>query len=118
MTHPHAEWTRERLEAYVGTTETLTLEFKSMRSLIVDEKTDKQTKMNEAARDVAGMANEQGGIIVYGIEEEAKGPFKRAKAVEEGFAPEHNVSREWLLQFIADRVQPPLRDIDAIDVPL
>jgi hypothetical protein len=118
MHHPRADWTLARLQAYVGTTETLTLEFKSMRALIVDEKKDKDAKLSEAARDVAGMANEQGGFIIYGIDEEAKGPFRRARAVEEGFGHEHKVSREWFLQFIRDRVQPPLTDIDAIDVPL
>jgi hypothetical protein len=116
--HPHAEWTQARLESYVGTSETLTLEFKSVRSLIVVERKDREAKLNEAARDVAGMANEQGGFIIYGIEEESAGPFKRAKIVEAGFGLEHKVSREWFLQFIADRIQPPLTDIDAVDVPL
>jgi hypothetical protein len=116
--HPHAEWTRERLESYIGTTETLTLEFKSYQALLPGDGKDKDRRLQEAARDVAGMANEQGGNIVYGIEEDTSRGFRRAKSVEEGFLPEHGVSREWFLQFIRDRVQPPLGDIDAVDVPL
>lgn len=55
-----------------------------MRSLIVDEKKDKEVKLAEAARDVTGIADEQGGLIVYGIEEETRGAFKRAKSIGEG----------------------------------
>lgn len=116
MKHPHAGWTRD--QAYIDTTETLTLEFKSIRALIADDRRDKDTRLKEAARDVAGMANEQGGYIIYGIEEEGHGAFRRAKTIEEGFGVEHKVPREWFLQFIRDRVQPPLSDIDAVDVPL
>lgn len=115
---PHHVWTRQRLESYVGTTETLITEFKSLRSLIGDDRKDKDTKMREAAKDVAAMANEQGGVIVYGIAEEGSGTGKRAAQVEDGFVAEHGVSREWFLQFIRDRVHPPLPDIDAVEVPL
>jgi predicted HTH transcriptional regulator len=52
----------------------------------------------EAAKDVAAMANEQGGEIIYGIEEKKEGTRRWAKRVEEGFEPSHGVSREWFIQ--------------------
>jgi hypothetical protein len=106
------------LEDYIGTHETLTLEFKSMQSLLADDKKEKNTRMEEAATDVAAMANEQGGEIVYGIAELGKGMRRMAGGLEDGFGVEHGVSREWFLQFIRDRVHPPLPDIDAVEVPL
>lgn len=113
----HSEgWTRARLGDYIGTSETLTLEFKSMRSLIADDKKDKNAKIQEAAKDVAGMANEQGGVIVYGIEESKDKEMRRAERIEEGFTASDKVSREWFLQFVRDRVHPPLPDIDAVEV--
>lgn len=117
--HTHGDWTRKRLEQYVGTTETLVLEFKSCRSLLADQKRDRNERILEAAMDVAAMANEQGGTIIYGIEEEKSGGgVRRAKRVEEGFGPVDGVSREWFLQFIRDRVRPPLNEIDAAEVRL
>jgi len=116
--HPHSEWTRDRLEEYLGTTETLTLEFKSARALIADSKRDKNDRIQEAAIDVASMANEQGGVIVYGSEEKKEGEVRRAVRLEDGFCPEDKVSRSWFLQFSRDRVHPPLPDIDAVEVPL
>lgn len=118
MAHPHREWTRERLEGYIGTTETLTLEFKSFRALIPDSKKDKTARIQEAAKDVAGMANEQGGAIIYAVAESNTGTRRQAVSLEEGFQPEDGVSREWFLQFIRDHVHPPLPDIDAVEVPL
>src|SRR6266566_2271736 len=89
-----------------------------MRSLLAQGGKDKEARLSEAARDVAGMANEQGGEIIYGLDEDPGGGFRRARSLEEGFAPEHKINRERFLQFIRDRVQPSLPDIDAIDVRL
>ncbi|MCL5107379.1 MAG: ATP-binding protein [Chloroflexi bacterium] len=118
MRHPHTEWTRRRLEDYVGTTETLTLEFKSCRALLGDDKKDKDAKMQEAAKDLAAMANEQGGVIIYGIEETKTGTGRRALRVEEGFPAGGAVSREWFLQFARDRVHPPLHGLEVVEVHL
>ena len=112
------EWNRSRLEAYVGTAETLRVEFKSMRSLLFHDKQNRNAKIQEAAKDVAAMANEQGGTIIYGIEEAKIDEARYAERLEDGFRPGDGVSREWFLQFIRDRVHPPLPDIDAREVPL
>lgn len=111
-------WNRARLESYIDTTESLTIEFKSFRSLVADDKKGKADRIFEASRDVAGMANEQGGHILYGIDEVGVGAWKSAGAVEGGFAPEHKVSREWFLQVMRDHIQPPLTELDAYDVRL
>ena len=49
MTHPHVGWNGARLQAYIGTTETLTLEFKGMRALIADATKPKDERLREAA---------------------------------------------------------------------
>lgn len=49
MSHPYAAWTRERLGAYVGTTETLTLEFKSYRALLPGDNKNKDMRLHETA---------------------------------------------------------------------
>lgn len=116
--HPHEGWNRERLEGYVGTTEALTLEFKSYRALVPDNQKDRAERIRDVSKDVAGMANEQGGSIIFGLDEAGDGPFRRAVAVEEGFSKEHGVSREWLLQIMRDHINPPLTELDAVDVPL
>lgn len=117
--HPHNDWTRERLESYIGTTEALKLEFKSYGALLaVKGKTSQAERMAEAARDVAAMANEQGGHIIYGIEESGKETWQTAIAIQ-GFSREHKpVSREWLSQFLQDQMQPPLTSLDVAHVPL
>src|SRR5688572_16057645 len=60
------EWTQTRLEQYIadGIQESLNLEYKSAAAL---EKTD--SKRAEITKDVAAMANSDGGIVIYGIKE-------------------------------------------------
>jgi hypothetical protein len=110
-------WTRQRLESLIGQTETLTLEFKSVRSLMWSNAPERDIKLAEAAKDAAAMANEQGGTIIYGIEEGKRSRQRRAVAIEAGFSPD-DASREWYLQFIRDRVHPSLPEIDAVEVDL
>ena len=116
MTHPHGEWDRAALERYVGTTEALTLEFKSHRSLLATDKKTKADRIFEASRDVAGMANEQGGLIIYGIEEWGETGFRTAKAVGEGLAAGDKVDREWFVQIMRDHINPPLTELDVVQV--
>ena len=65
MDHPPFKWTKERLEWYLGTGESLKVEFKSYRSLDLTKKQERDKKIVDASRDIAGMANEQGGEIIY-----------------------------------------------------
>lgn len=116
--HPHSGWSERSLQGYVGTTETLTLEFKSCRALLATDGKDRQQRVLAAATDVAAMANEQGGVIIYGIEESKGGGHREALRVEEGFRRDDGVNREWFLQIIRGHIQPPLGELDAVDVPL
>lgn len=118
MTHPHDEWDRAALERYVGNTEALTLEFKSHRSLLPTDKKSKANRILEAARDVAGMANEQGGLIIYGIEESSEAGFRTATGVGEGFAAGDKIDREWFVQVMRDHINPPLTELDVVHVKL
>lgn len=118
MIHPHANWTRAALERYVGTTETLTLEFKSYRALVWGNHDERRKKISEAAKDVAAMANESGGYIIYGIEEAKNGARRRALRVEEGFEADQGISREWFLATMRAHIFPALPDLDAVDVEL
>lgn|GEM_PF-6728358 len=111
-------WDRARLETYIDTTESLKVEFKSFKALVPTDKKNKAERIAEAARDVAGMANEQGGVILYGIDEVGSGPWRRARAIEDGFASEHDVSRDRFLQLMRDHIQPPLTELEAYDVRL
>ena len=119
MQHPYAAWTRKILESYIGTTEALTLEFKSYRALIWSNQTkNKADVIREAAKDVAAMANEQGGIIIYGIEESRTGARRKALHIEDGFETSDGVSREWFMQMIRSHINPPIEGMDAVDVEL
>ena len=76
-THPHEQWTLERLDGYVDLAETVTLEFKASNALRSTDGKDRQKRLTEAAADVAAMANEQGGAIVYGMRERQEGSLNR-----------------------------------------
>ncbi len=94
------------------------MEFKSDRSLIWASEGEKRARIKEAAKDVAAMANEVEGTIIYGIEESKSGTRRRASALSNGFGPDHTVSREWFIQTMRDHIHPPLPDLDAVEVPL
>lgn len=117
MTDPHARWTKQALEELVGTTETLTREFKSYRALVWETPGQRKEQIAEAAKDVAAMANEQGGEIIYGIEEDQEGTRRWAKRVEAGFEASHGVSREWFIQTMRAHINP-LLTLEAVDVKL
>jgi len=114
--HPHAAWTEERLGSYIGETETLTLEFKSSKALKWPDPSQRKRQILDAAKDVAAMANEQGGVIVYGIEESGAKTRRQASSLDDGFGPDDTASREWFLQVARDNIQPPLTELDAVQV--
>jgi hypothetical protein len=51
------------------------------------------------------MATEQGGFIIYGIEEWGETGFRIAIAVGEGFVSGDKVEREWFLQVTRDHIK-------------
>jgi len=107
-------WTLQRLQGLEGSPESLTLEFKSCSAFLpVEGKISMRSRIEEAAKDIAAMANEQGGVIVYGVEEKKQGQVRTAGPVESGFDPAGQVNREWLVQTMNAHIRPPLGELDA-----
>ncbi len=119
-THGESEepWSQARLERYIGTAESATIEFKRCDALRPSENKSRSDRLDECAIDIAAMANEQGGVIIYGLVEEKKDTRLIVTRVDEGFAAEDKVDRQWLLQVMRERIQPALVGLDAADVPL
>lgn len=88
--------------------ESLHLEYKSSMAV---SKSDK--KRAELAKDVSSFANSDGGIIVYGIEEEKHLPIR----IDDGI--DHNIhNREWFENVIHSNVAPRLDGIVIAQIPL
>jgi hypothetical protein len=104
MVEPTA-WNEESLRALIrdSVTESLTLDYKAAGALVPKTEGIK----NEISKDVSAFANSAGGTIVYGMTE-----LNRMPASINGLDPAH-VTREWLDQVIASRIQPR---IDAVRI--
>ncbi len=96
-------YNQEYLENLIseGVEENLSLEYKSAPAL---NKAD-QKKVNEIAKDVSAFANADGGILIYGIQENDHLP-ERIDPIKRSF-----VSREWLEQKIQDCIRPKIENI-------
>ena len=82
--------------------ESVHLDFKAAGSLSKDDK-----KKAEIAKDVSAFANSDGGIIVYGIEEQEH------KAHALSYIDGHTYTKEWLEQVIQDNIQ---RRIEGLEI--
>ncbi len=83
----------------LGTTESIHLDYKASAALMSDSP-------GEISKDVSSFANSDGGVIIYGITEEAHKPA----AIDEGV--EHKKrSREWLEDKIQSNVSPRLEGL-------
>lgn len=80
--------------------ESVYLDFKASGSLSKEPK-----KKEEIAKDVSAFANSDGGIIVYGIEENDH------KASSLSFVDGHIYTKEWLEQIIQDNIQRRIDDL-------
>lgn len=98
-------WNEESLKALIrdAVNESLTLDYKAAGALTL--KTD--GVKNEISKDVSAFANSAGGTIVYGVSEANHVP-----AAIDGIDPVQ-VTREWLDQVIASRIQ---RRIDNVRI--
>jgi hypothetical protein len=85
--------------------ESLNLDYKSARSL---DKAD--GKKRELAKDVSAFSNSDGGIIIYGIEEE------NHKPTEFSFVDGSVFTKEWLENIIDGNIQPRIQGIKIIPV--
>lgn len=99
------------IEMYVATRaqEAQHLEFKGPASLA---HTDAARK--EIVKDVTGMANADGGRIVYGITEQRDNGSPFAGSIDP--IRDESITRDWLVQVVVDNTGPPLRDFEVIEV--
>jgi hypothetical protein len=90
--------------------ENLHLDYKASGALA--KQNDKTT---EVSKDVSAMANSDGGIIVYGINED-----ENEKHLPKGISPikRKEFSREWLEQIINDKIQPRIEGIQIYPIPI
>ena len=86
--------------------ESLNLDYK--RSNSVDDK-----KRAEIAKDVSAFANSDGGLLIYGVEEEEHLPIKIDDGVEH-----KRLNREWLENVITSNIAPRIEDIQIAQIPL
>lgn len=82
--------------------ESVHLDFKAAGALSKDDK-----KKTEIAKDVSAFANSDGGIIVYGIEEQEH------KACALSYIDGNTYTKEWLEQVIQDNIQ---RRIEGLEI--
>lgn len=87
---------------YNAAEESVHLDFKAAGSLSKDDK-----KKAEIAKDVSAFANSDGGIIVYGIEEQEH------KAHALSYIDGNTYTKEWLEQVIQDNIQ---RRIEGLEI--
>lgn len=87
---------------YNAAEESVHLDFKAAGSLSKDDK-----KKAEIAKDISAFANSDGGIIVYGIEEQEH------KAHALSYIDGNTYTKEWLEQVIQDNIQ---RRIEGLEI--
>ena len=87
--------------------ESLHLEYKSSMAV------SKPSNRTELAKDVSSFANSDGGMIVYGIEEEEHLPIR----IDDGI--DHDIyNREWFENVILGNIAPRLDGIVIVQIPL
>jgi len=110
------EWTKKTLEELVRAKEreSTTLEFKRAASLYNSfDKAD--SKHDDLSKDVSSMANSNGGIIIYGIQEYNSGQDKgRAECIDP--IDNNKISEEWLEQVINSRITPRISNIRIVKI--
>lgn len=78
------------------------------RSNSVDDK-----KRAEIAKDVSAFANSDGGLLIYGVEEQEHLPIKMDNGIEH-----KKFNREWLENVITGNIAPRIDDIQIFQIPL
>ena len=70
-------------------------------------------KRGEIAKDISAFANSDGGIIIYGIQENDHLPVKIDEGVDHS-----KYTREWLEQVINSNISPIIDGIEIVQIPL
>lgn len=104
-------WDQAHIEQYIADRieESLTLDYKAAGSL-----TKTSEKKQEITKDVSAMANSAGGIIIYGIREDATN--RHLPGVIEPIDRTH-ISKEWLEQIISN-IRPKIDGVVIYPVPI
>jgi hypothetical protein len=84
-----------------GVQESVHLDYKASPALGTDSRS-----RNELAKDVSALANSDGGVLVYGIEEIQHRPER----LDGGLDP-HLITREWIENIIRSTISPPIDDV-------
>jgi hypothetical protein len=88
-----------------GIQESLHLDYKDGRGLT-------KKSRDEVVKDVTAFANADGGVIVYGVEEDGHLPIRI-----DGGVNDSDMNREWLDQIIAANVTPTIEGIKIRQIP-
>lgn len=85
-----------------GIKESIELDYKTCDAL---QKSDGKKK--EVSKDISAFANSAGGTIVYGVQEDKHQPT----AIDVGYDPRGDITKEWLEQVISSNIQPRLEQV-------
>ena len=85
--------------------ESLYLDFKDSRAISAQKTTD-------ISNDISAFANSDGGVIVYGVNEDEK---HRASSLS--YIDTNKYSKEWLDQVISSNIQPRISNIKIYSIP-
>lgn len=77
---------------------------------------DKQKRREDIAKDVSAMANANGGIIIYGLNEKET---SKGHSVPEDITPvsTESMSKDQLAQIISSNISPRIKDIEITYIP-
>ncbi|MCY0992146.1 ATP-binding protein [Nannocystis sp. ILAH1] len=100
-----SEWNQERLQSYIDSQieESLVLDYKHAKAL--DKGEENAKRREDVSKDVSAMANSEGGVIIYGIEEDNHLPIRLT------WLDRRKVTREALEQLIAGSILPRVSDL-------
>lgn len=85
--------------------ESLHLDYKSSPALSMKNR-------DEIAKDISAMANSDGGLIIYGIEEKDHFPYRLDDGV-----PDNSITREWLENILLSSISPSIPGIKIVQIP-
>lgn len=108
------EWTLHKLQQLINDQieESNSLDYKGAGALAKSD-----GKKNEISKDISAFANSNGGVIIYGIKE-FDNPDKSHLPEKIDPVQRTHISKEWLEQVIATRIQPKIEGIEIIPVTI
>jgi hypothetical protein len=86
--------------------ENIHLDYKDSRAMTLAAR-------DEIAKDVSAFANSDGGVLIYGVEENNNFPLRIDAGVED-----KRCSREWIENTITSRITPKVDDVRIVPIPV